>query len=59
MSLDLGPFHGAAMRVSTRYARRYGPHLANLRADSTTIKDRWYHRHNCHIVRVRLGGATR
>lgn len=49
-------FQTAALRLAARYYRRF-PGVHHTRWDATSIKDRWYRRHTCHFVRVRLDGV--
>ena|SRR5688500_9720951 len=50
------PFAIAAERLQARYYRRF-PQAHWSKWDQTSIKDRWYRRGTCHIVRQSLGAT--
>lgn len=53
--VTINKFQRAAERLAARYYRRFPNMRGTYKWDSTSIKDRWYRRQTCHIVRERLG----
>lgn len=51
----MSKFQTAAERLAARFYRRFPQMRSTHKWDATSIKDRWYRRQVCHIVRERLG----